>query len=315
MLLKKNGKKEKKNSLKVVLVFLLFVCILIFLSVVFRFYSGFKTAKFKNLDRVNIVIDNGNFFLVSLSRKGEIALLELPVEKKIKLARGFGEYSLASVYRLGELEGKGGQLLVESLQSFLAVPVDGLVKIGRPTCGLTENQERKCLQKILFSAIKNRPKTGISGVDLLIALWRSLKTKPGEKINVASLGDKKFLDSAGDLDLEKIDLFLSQELADSQITAENISLAVFNTTETVGLASQATRLISNLGGRVVSVDNAELRERTVIVFSEKVRDSYTLKRLVGLFFAKVKEDEEISGRAQIEIYLGKDYWKMLNEKW
>lgn len=290
---------------KIIFWFIFLVGLLLFLALIFRFYLGIKRSKINHLGRVNIVIDSEKIIFVSFGEK-EISLLSLPGTETVRVSRGFGDYPLASVYQLGELEKKGEKLLSETIENFLGLPVEGIIlnkrKLG---CDLLGEASQRCLENILFRSMKSGSGSRFSFFDLL-QLW--FRSKTISKFNYRKYDLRNF-SSQNWLD------FVAKSFQDPKISKENLSIAILNGTEFPGLANQSLPIVTNLGGRVISLGNTSLKDKTVLVSSLANSRSYTLERLKNLFSGEWMVGEVEAGRADIGIYLGRDYWIKYNEKW
>jgi hypothetical protein len=243
--------------------------------------------------------------LISLSVR-QVILLDLPKEEKIRLSRGYGDYPLSSVYKLGDLEGRGEQLLSESLENFLGLPIEGVIYIeDNLGCELLVNQSRNCLEALILKTLRRKERSNFSFFEL-VHLWLRVKS-----VSKFDFKNYHFVE----LNAKAREDFISKNFQDERIIKENLSVAVFNSTEFPGLGNQASRLISNLGGRVVNIGNSPLQEKTTITANNRAVDSYTLTRLRKLFPAILEEGEIEAGRADIGVFLGLDYWKKYHQKW
>lgn len=297
-----NGKKFEKQK-RIVFFFLAFILFLIFSFSLLRFFSSFKKSKIKNFERIIFLINSEKSLRLVCLDRDKLITLDLPLNKKIKVIRGFGEYEIGKIYKLGELEGKGNELLAESIQEAFALPIFGIIHSGRTT--------------VNEAVIENIPKPSKSNFSFfdLIYLW--LKVKNISKANEKKLDfpDSTNLDGKDDFDFQKIDLFIANKFKDKKIIEEDLTFAVFNSTQVFGLGAQASRFIINLGGRVVNIDNAKDNKETIIKSSKKLASSYSVKILQRIFDASFSEEEFDSGRADIGLFLGSDYWKKVSEKW
>jgi len=303
---KKNLKKEKfKKQKKGILFFLTTVFLVLFFASFFRFYSGIKNLKFLGQKRVNFVINNQKIYLVSLVSGKEVVFLQFPddPEQKIKLTRGYGEYPPSAIFKLGELDHKGPQLLRETVQEYFAVPIEGVINLENSLdCSI---EEKRCLAKIIFLGIKKKNKTDFSFPELFY-LWFKVEKTP--QINFKTIKMKN-------LEPATIDSLMAKNLWDEGVNKENYAVFVLNSTGFSGLANQGARFVTNLGGRVVRLGNSDEKDETLIVSRSSLADSYTVKIFKKIFQARWEEGEIEEGRGDIGIYLGKDYWKKLNEKW
>jgi hypothetical protein len=294
---RKNNLKVQKNSRKKILVFggiAIFASLAILTTSLFFL---FKQSDFLTLDRVNLVlIDRENQpFVLSFNDK-EVLILTLPAKEKIAVSRGYGEYELGKVYPLGELEGKGGRLLEESLRRFLKAPFWGFVHSSSLSLNQNLKNPKTMTEAILKEALISQGKTDLSKKQIVVLIWR-LKRIAGEKFEVKNFNG------------EQVDYF-----KDSQLRSESLSLSVLNATDQLGLAAEAALLLENVGGRVVRV--ADAPEKVVscrLIISPMATESYTFFWLKRVFSCPATI--EVVERADMVLILGQEDWKKMSEKW
>lgn len=294
----------------------IFFCFFLILALSFGLFLGMSRSKIKDISRVNFILKNKNsLLLVSLGNpenKDKAFLIRLPQEKKIQLTRGFGEYPLGSIYSLGELEGKGEALLLESLQNYFGLPLDGYFFAPEYDASFSNKAE---VGQFLSNSLFKKIKSDFSFSDRLRLSRRLAFFSEADFISF-DLSQEKFLNQEGQFDLPQIDSFLEKYLVDNKLSSENLALAVYNAADLSGLAGQAARLLVNSGGRVVTIGNANLRENILIRANRQALNSYTFKKIRRFFPGADWEEGEVEGgRADLAVYLGKAYWKMLTEKW
>jgi len=185
--------------------------------------------------------------------------LKIPLNALVKVPFGYGEYQLKNVYDLGELDGKGGELLRRTMQETMGLWVQGWVIKG-----------------------KNKS-TNLSWLDQW-RLWLVKKWKVDKKIdyelkfNPAFIKEK--LNDGTDvfkIEEKRLDELINQEFFDSQIIDEQLTIAIVNNTEVDGIAGIVGRLASNLGGEVVWLGNGEgnLENSKMIIADEDFKKSTT----------------------------------------
>jgi len=299
---KAQQEKRLKRQKKSVFLFLILIILLLILASSFRFCLGWKKSKIRELNRVNFVINSYEVVIVSVVQGKEIVLVDVPEEQKIRLTRGYGDYPISAIFRLGELDHKGLNLLTETIQEYFAVPLQGAIILESLRC---QKSPKFCLDKILLESLLGKVKTDFSFSDLLILWWRVKRTS---WFNFKEVKIK-------DLEQKKLDNLLTKIFLDEKVSQENLAISVFNSTDFPGLGNQGARIITNFGGRVISVGNSDLKKNSLLKSPKEVANSYTVKILKNVFQAKWEEGEVEGGRADIEVYLGEDYWKKLNEKW
>ena len=303
----KKHQQEKKYKMqkRSICLFFIFILTIILISSLFRFYSGWRSSKIKRFERINFLLNLlDEVRLVSVS-KDKLLTLILPLDKRIRLSRGFGDYEIGKIFRLGEIDQKGNGLLEESIQEFFAVPVFGVI-----------HSSEKSVEQSAFKAIweNNSRKTDFSWFDAAYLWWR-LTQVPKFNQKIINLSEHKVFDSEANFEIEKTDSLLEKVFEDEKVIDENLAIAVYNCTDEDGLGSQAGRFITKLGGRLINISNEEERETCLLKSNKFFFESYTMKLIKIIFQCRWEEGTVENGRADIGIYLGQDYWKKLNEKW
>lgn len=242
-----------------------------------------------------------------------IVILNIPDETFLDVPKGFGFWQLRAVYKLG-----GDKLLVDTLRSFLGIPIDGFLDFSGPGVNKSAAEIVEELRQNPFSGFNL-----MSGLKTDLTLWELIRLKLGitgvrfDKVAEINLDKQDILNTETlpdgtevlTADPVKIDSVLV-DLADPAFASEHKAIAVWNATNRPLLAQKAARLITNLGGSVIITSNAEEKLKKTIVYGEK---SASLKRLKQIFAL----DDKISSssanlefsRAEINIFLGEDFDK------
>lgn len=289
--------KTKKNSrFWPKKLFFLFFLILFFLASIFLF-KQFKSSFFALLGKANFAIVGESQVMVFSYQGKESNLILLTSANKIPVPRGFGEYELGKVYPLGELENKGGRLLVETLQHSLNLPVMGY--FYSPDLTFDNFTKVNDFNQLVLKAMSRKVKTDLKTRALVVIYFQT------KKLSNNFFQKKPF-------DPEKAD----QLFKDEQIRQEAISIEILNATPNQGLAQKAATLWENLGGRVVRVsDYPQNLVKSKLIVRGKTKDSYSYKILRTFFKAEEEPNFDETNRAEISLILGEDYWKIMAEKW
>ncbi len=312
----KQEQKKFKKQKRLISLFVFFVFLLLILALSFRFYLGFKDSKIRFLNRVNFLINFNQLYLVSLSSEGRIYLLGLPGDQEIQLTRGFGRYKIKAIFPLGELENKGLVLLEESIQEYFGLPIMGAIGgLGNNlVCDFNRQDKKKCLETLILNSLLGKARSDFDFAELTDLWWKVKKTSDFS-LETGSLEKLGCQTEQGEVDLKCFDLLAEKNFSDESLVREDLSVAVFNSTEFSGLGAQAARMITNSGGRVVSITNSDLNDKVLIKSKKEIAQGYTFRLLKEVFKADWVEGSVEQGRAEIGIYLGQDYWKKLNQKW
>ncbi|MGB9637432.1 MAG: LytR C-terminal domain-containing protein [Microgenomates group bacterium] len=291
-------KNSRSSSLKKffwLFSFVFFVCL--FLGAVW-FCLEIRRSPFYSLSRENFVLVTGDRKVVVLSLQGKEGLIvRLPEKDLVKTTRGFGDYELGKVYFLGELEGKGGLLIKETVQENFSLPVFGYFFASGEIDSLPQDS-KKIFSYIFWQSFRGRIKTDLSRLDLLVLCWRtrSLNQPLVKKDSLSKLDDSLF--------------------RDKKLRDESFSLAVFNSTDHFSLAQQAARVLTEAGARVVRVaDTKEKQDDCLIIADPGLFKTYTFFWLRTVFGCQVRNSNAGDKRSDFSLVVGEEYWKKLNEKW
>ncbi len=314
-------KKEKKirKNLFVALFWILFLFFLLFLGVSFKFFRIVKESRWDGNEKINFVFEKENPVLVFFDpQRRNLTLVLVPGQMIIKVNHGYGRYKVKAVKELEELEKRKG-LLAESIQEEFAVFLAGWIKERNYSCQI-ENQKEEILCEIKKQFLGQK-ETNFSRFDLLRLWWgiRRIKKFDEEVIDLSKRGifsqgefpdGTKFLE----MDIRQADALIQKYANDPLFKKEKLLIEVLNGTSYPGLAERGARFLTNIGGEVVSVGNAEGESEECEVRSGgENKNSYTVKKIIEIFNCRWVEKKE-EGRAEITLILGKDYWQKLNQK-
>lgn len=256
--------------------------------------------------RMNFVFIDQSLAVVSLEPQKNLTILEMPNNLYLEVPGGFGNYHLGSVYELGQLEGRGGELLKATLQDYLAVPMDGYIKMSNVKCRMSN-----CFLLTLF----RKAKTDLPFWQL-IRIWWEAKELRSDKVKTVNLQEANVLtlDSLPDgsqvfktkfLPLDKL---VGKYFSDRSFVKERIKIEVLNATGELGLAKAVARMITNLGGEVISVSNAENTQEksSMKCHGASIKNSYTVHKLESILKTATQVGEMGGSRADVLILVGED---------
>lgn len=280
--------------------------------------------------------DNGaqNISLISFQPKEDrIVLLKLSKEIYFEAPKGFGFWTLGSVYKLGQVENPpiGGRLLQLSASKLLGLPIDGIIILN------TDKQASQLLTNLhqnplLALGLIKDVQTNLSPLQTIKLFWSLSQVRKDKIITLdlaqSSITESKLLPDSSrvlGVDTVKLDYFIRQNMSDRSILEEEAAVAIFNGTQIPGLAQQAARMVANMGGNVLWTGNLEqdLEKSAVIISGEEtlLPNSLTVKRLSQIFAphclmepCQSSDPKVTSSRAQINIILGEDYYNFWNKR-
>ncbi|OGY29196.1 MAG: hypothetical protein A3F33_01065 [Candidatus Woykebacteria bacterium RIFCSPHIGHO2_12_FULL_43_10] len=287
-----------------------------------------------------------NYLLFSLSEARQVNKLVIatfdPEEQEVdfvsvnpniytNLAYGFGSDCLCSAFSKGDfqVDPKGIDIFYESVADTLGLPLDGyfyldeerlekdrLLGLKKELTGLGN------LWKIfrLGNFLSEDSRTNIP-LSKLFKVYQKLWQVRSDKYNYVELGPDYYQQTKDQgldhmvLQRDQFDNFVSSVFNDPEIEKEASRVEIRNGTGKPGLATRASRLVSNLGVEVVAVDNAELDNvgKTLIIdYNSKPKTS---ARLAYLFDGEVvTRTPEEGKRGDIVVVVGLDYYQKLSGK-
>lgn len=285
-----------------------------------------KSQPWDGKSNINIVVKSGTINVLSYNpHTQEIIILNIPDEVYLNLALGFGTYPARSIYKLGEGEKVpiGPRLLKETMSQTFGVPIDNYILIRQESVSDLEKLiidiRQNPLTSISLISISNTDLTPLEYLNFVIKV-RGVRA---DRVKVVDLKNSSITKSqllsdgsrALSFDPVRLDRLIQDEFTDARLNDESLSVAILNGTNHPRLAENAARLITNMGGRVVSVSNSQNKYSKSYVLGES---SYTNSRLGQIFTicsqCDINDPETVSSRAQITVILGEDYYQKLNKR-
>lgn len=226
----------------------------------------------------------------------ERAILELPFPLDLAIrSRSIGEYSIASLYKLGSYKGEGGKFVRQKIQGFMRVPVPGyLVVTGNLKWGLLQ-------------VIVGKGETSLSRLDALLLLYRANRYRWRE------IGEDELV-RAGVIDNriyhpERLQEYVGSRLFDWGIGASGVTIAIVNASGENGLGSDMADFLTNLGLDVVMVRSVDEQQETTQWQVGSEEDAKKLGYIFQSLFGFEKVEVATVGdeyRATVLIRVGKD---------
>ncbi len=329
------SKRHIKQSTKLALIVLSAVLILLLLSQIVKFtqtlFSPWKQSTQVNRTilwnrdfNIHILIRAKGLSLLSFDPTDQkIRIIDIPKTTYLEVAHGFGKWQTGSIYDLGEGQKDlgGARLLQDTFGNFFGLPIDGILDFSGQYSQKDSSVIISEIRKDPFSILHILPylKTDLTPFEL-IRLKIELSgirfdkirqidlEKDTDALQKDKLADGTFVYTPDPI---KLDAILS-DMMDPSIKSEHKTIAIFNSTDHMGLAQKAARLITNIGGYVIITSNGQNRLRTTQISGEK---SKTMERIKQIFKAgdiiHASNDDLISSRAEINLFLGEDFFDKL----
>jgi hypothetical protein len=338
---KKITNPEKKSNVKLALIALFVLFLFIVIGKFFNFlgnlsqplgissnsfYYSWDTRMSNNVLFVSLKNpEEPLIYLVNFDPKNkQTVILHFSNQIYASLPKDYGTWRLGSVYQLGQEEHPqvGVKLLRMSISSLIGQPVDGVIILGQENDPqkLMENWRQNPISMIQFFT---QIKTDLRPLDIFKYLT-ALSTIRSDKIESIDLSKSSITksqllpDSSRVLGVDTIrfDLFIREKMADPLMLEEGQSIAIFNATEHPGLAQEAARIVTNLGGNVIIIGNTQTLIKKSLVTTEDSKTA-TFERLSETFAPEclkkkcVTNDDKITNsRAQVNVIIGEDYYEL-----
>lgn len=250
-----------------------------------------------------------------------LTLVLLPSDIAAEGTHGYGTYSLAAFWRLGEIDKKDGTVLSESMSEALGIPVDGY--IGPKTGEFTHSDVGLGPVKVTFS-LKNvialmagAYRTNIPLGKFIELAWLLNFSRPARvkmydfTHNMSAVAQDLVLPDGSTeriLDPQRMDAQLKTVFEDESVRRESVTVAVYNTTDMPSLGNRVGRLLTNVGVSVVTVGNDTPQVDTcTMTGADQVLKSKSAQVIIAVLGCK-RVVGDVS-RADMVIRIGKTYAK------
>lgn len=312
---------------KIVGLVLLLIFLLVLAGVIFKVSRLLVKSVWDGQSQLNLALNPSlagqPVLIVAFNHEEKsVNILLIPAGTFIETIHGYGPCRVESVYRLGELNKKGGELFQGSLQEYLGIPIDAYASIGNGEWIMDNMKNKEEILKTITSLFK-RDKTNLTKWDL-VRLWWNLRNLRQDKINLVDLGQTSASQEidlpdgtkANKIDTERLELIMSQFFVNKKLKQENLTMAVLNGTNHSGLANKAAILIKNIGGQVMTVGDTEngqgeSLQQCQIKSQKKYKNSYTVRKLSHIFGCQWGGESMTDQRANLVLIVGQSYWEKL----
>lgn len=283
---------------KVVVYWLLLLTVLFAISATVRFVKSVKQTTAYMFSRYAVIVffPNSGQTILLVKQDDLVNLVEIPSDTKVNVTRGFGLYQLDKIYALGQLNGQGGQLMLESLTSFVDYPVLGLA-VSDSAIDLKPGWLSKKQLIDIFSRSSWFYQRKIDKQDLVFRYQFSRREQQVYKLSHYGV--------MGDVDI------------DSKIRREDLSLEVINLTKINGLAESIAIKLEKNGFRVVRTDSGVTEKDFVCrVYTRRdLQRKYGYMWLLRFMPCEIGGIQADSERIDVKVEVGPGYQKILEEKW
>jgi len=255
-------------------------------------------------------------FLVLDQNTNKVLIFDIPLGAEINLPGKYSDMPIRNIFALGglnsedKLEG-GTELLNKTLFKMFGFSVDNYI--------LVEESLSSDMDRLVYEGRAVFPFGGLSISDMKSSFKTSFSLKffyqtqeflsklPSDRFIHMDLGANRLTD------IDFIDDILQDLTLSSSIAFEKKTIAVLNGTDLPGVANLGSRVIKNIGGRVVSIENAlESYSNSVLIADDINSPTVTyIRKAFNIEKVYTKEEasfikESVMSRSDITFILGFD---------
>ncbi len=258
-----------------------------------------------------IVVKKVEFFIFDKTKK-EVVRYDIPLDFVAAVPGKFGQEEISRIFALGALNSKdplvdGTNLMEKTLFKTFAYKVDKYILIDQ---SLEKDTDKLFNGSSVLSYLDLKEVSGISR-----SLHTDMTLKELYEINrfISSIPlDKKVIHNSADA-FAAADEEIKELTYDSKIVSEKKNIALLNGTDFSGVATFASRVVTNMGGRVVASSNTQNTYDTSCIITDDPTSSTVafLSRVFHITKILTKADatgffESEIDRADITVIFGFD---------
>jgi len=258
-------------------------------------------------NRINLVFGEKPLFVATFNpSESKLTALLIPSQLYLKVPQNYGFLKAESLWTLSKQEKKSGQLAALTLQNFIGAPINGWIY----TDSLSISDKLPTQEKIKTLLQQKALLTNLSYLDQ-IRFSLFLKKLPAGKIKIIDLKHKYLLQKSilpdkteiAIINKKQLDIYLKDLLIDQNIQKEDLAVAIKNSSEVSGIGNEFSRILENLGARVISVENAKENEASTCLVKDPNIKWQTLTKIIALTGCQVTTGD--TRGADIVLSLGK----------
>ncbi|MBP7928074.1 LytR C-terminal domain-containing protein, partial [Patescibacteria group bacterium] len=257
-----------------------------------------------------------DYFLVDATSQ-KIIKYSVPVDIIEDAPGKYGAEPISNLLALGMLEdgdfGSGISLLNNSLFRMFGFPVDRYLVVEEDMMVVVDDifQNNIDITGLNIREAFLSSKTNLA-INELWSFYKFFISLPQDRFITKTI-TQSYLENLSLLDEELLDITF-----DSTVSRQKLSFAVLNGTNYAGVANFGSRVIKNLGGRVVATGNAKkIYEKSMIVAqdpnSESVRrvsHAFDIEDVIDYEAGRALNENEIL-RSDITIIIGLDFAEIM----
>ena len=240
--------------------------------------------------------------------------IDIPLSANVAGSDGYGTYSLDSLWKLGIIEKRGGELFANSLERVLGIPVPWYIGSERGD-GATGSQNGSLPIRVrtIWSYMNGQYVTNIPLRLFFAIAWRETlgMFRTVAVFDVANRAMSEQVQPDGTtieiVDADRWDRMMTNAFENEEIRKEAFGVAIYNTTKEQDLGNRIARLLGHVGVHVVTVGNDEaIPQRCTVTASKERKASRTVRTILSIFDCEFRDSGE-EASADITVRFGMGY--------
>lgn len=271
--------------------------------------------------RIGIAIVSNPTIVFSYDPARSILLaLRVPSDVFLDVTRGYGMYPVSSLWKLDAMDNRDGMVYRETLEEAFGIPIRFYIRPLHEDIGFeTPIREQmsdvfslsSCLHAF-FSHRTNMPLWFLLEMSQTVPNLRPTETVFFDLTHEAVFTNTIFPDGTSHkiIDSGRLSLLLGTHAEDAHIRKENLRIAVYNTTQSPGLAQKVARILEQAGFHVVTIANRDANHpaQCVIQGSQEVLKTHSVQTLHWLYGCLIEEQQDDS-ISDVTFLIGSDFEK------
>lgn len=312
---KKKTKKVKKDSKIASFVYKIGV----FIVVVLIAFSFLITRPIEG--RYNLLVVSQDLLLISLEKnQSQATVLLIPRNTMLTSTYSKGSVLAGSLHKLDSVSNSHGQLAISTIREFLGIPVDDWILLKDTDISNSDSFFQALNTNLNFkSNIIPRYKSSLSLISAPQFFYNLSSVRPDrikfiDLKNNNSLTSTTFADGSTALTIDSIglDSYLNGIFNEWSIRKEGLTISVLNGADVPGLATRASRIVSNSGGNIIQLLESPIKVVDCIIHvSPKFENTYTVRKLKKFFKCDITNEMLEESRADMALIVGNAYSKQV----
>ncbi len=298
------------------------VSVLVVISVLYTLL-----APRSDTSRETIVLVGNPTVLWSWNKRDKsFVLIALPSDTVIDAVHGYGAYSLDALWKLGEIDKRERNLLRQSMQEYIGIPISWYLGMKDQKTPVAADDAKDITRMYfswqrLWSYVSGALHTNVP-ISVYFSFIQSFLLSTPDKISLYDMTElngiqeEKLVDGSSiqKLNLGRFDEIIGHAFDDEKLRNEQVSVAIYNTTDLPSVGQRIARLLSHMGIFVITVgnDTPEISDCTLTA-SKNVLRTKTAGLIRRLYHCKEHVDEA-TVRADLILRMGSVYADTIRSK-